>query len=158
MAQIEPRLVQCDLDAPLSPEVTPCCPFCGYVLGTASPRQELNDLFARARRALEMKLGALSQSAIARLILQHDRSHRLEGFLKITQAAQTDALIRVLDDQLAHYLAKLLDENLTADGADSDIGPHRATAQPLGAQRIRPAKTGGRAGRTVKLPPDNTSR
>ena len=62
------------------------------------------------RRALEFKLAALSQSMIARLIRNHDQEHRLEGFLKITQAAQTDALVRVLDEKLARYLAQVLDE------------------------------------------------
>ncbi len=62
------------------------------------------------RRALEVKLAALSQSMIARLIRNHDKEHRLEGFLKITQAAQTDALVRVLDDKLARYLAQVLEE------------------------------------------------
>ncbi len=154
MAQLEGRLVRCDLDAPLSPEITPCCPRCGFVLGTVSPREELKDLFEQARRTLEVKLGALSHSAIARLIAQHDRNHRLEGFLKITQAAQTDALIRVLDDQLARYLARLLDENRNAGEAAIDSGAQRPAVQPLRAQRLRRAKLGGRGGRTVKLPPD----
>jgi hypothetical protein len=44
------------------------------------------------------------------LIRQHDRGHRLDGFLKIIQAAHTDALVRVLDDNLARYLGRLLDE------------------------------------------------
>ena len=47
---------------------------------------------------------------IARLIRSHDRENRLEGFLKITQAAQTDALVRVLDEGLAKYLARVLEE------------------------------------------------
>jgi hypothetical protein len=64
------------------------------------------------KRALSVKLGALSQSMIARLIREHDRNHRLDAFLKITQAAQTDALVRVLDEALARYLALVLDENL----------------------------------------------
>ena len=63
------------------------------------------------RRALDVKLAALSQSVIARLIRNHDKEHRLEGFLKITQAAQTDALVRVLDDKLARYLAQVLEED-----------------------------------------------
>jgi len=48
--------------------------------------------------------------ALARLIRAHDKEHRLEGFLKITQAAQTDALVRVLDDKLARYLAQVLED------------------------------------------------
>ena len=55
----------------------------------------------------------------------HDRGHRLDGFFKITQAAHTDALVRVLDDNLARYLGRLLDD--VQDGAEEDgagvIGP-----------------------------------
>lgn len=135
------RVVRCQLGAPLSPEITPRCPQCNYVIGTPSPREELNDLLARVRRALEAKLAVLSQSAIARLIRQHDHSHRLEGFLKITQAAQTDALIRVLDDKLARYLARLLDESLT-DGRGQ---PTAAVLRPM-----RPTQHAKRA--AAKLP------
>ena len=51
------------------------------------------------------------KTLIDRFIRNHDREHRLEGFLKITQAAQTDALVRVLDEKLARYLAQVLEEN-----------------------------------------------
>ena len=64
------------------------------------------------RRALSVKLAVLSQSVIAALIREHDTGHRLEGVLKIIQASQTDALVRVLDERLARYLAQLLDDNL----------------------------------------------
>jgi hypothetical protein len=47
---------------------------------------------------------------LSRGIQAHDREHRLEGLLKIIQAAQTDALVRVFDDKLARYLGRLLDE------------------------------------------------
>jgi hypothetical protein len=107
-------VVRCELSGPLQPEVAPLCPSCGYVLGTQSPRAELSDLLDQLKLALSIKLTALSQSAIARIIREHDQEHRLEGFLKITQAAQTDALTRVLDERLARYLAQLLDENLGA--------------------------------------------
>ncbi|MFZ0659094.1 MAG: hypothetical protein WA854_08840, partial [Candidatus Binataceae bacterium] len=114
---LQRRVIRCDRDAPPHLEVTPRCAACGYLLGTSSPRAELEDLVERLDRALHVKLAALSQSAIARLIREHDRTHRLDGLLKIIQAAQTDALARVLDDKLARYLARLLDENLGA-GAD----------------------------------------
>jgi len=56
------------------------------------------------RRALDLQTGGLSQSMIARLIRNHDKEHRLEGFLKITQArGRPTALVRVLDDKLARY-------------------------------------------------------
>jgi len=137
---LERRLSPCDLAGALAPEVIPVCARCGFRLGTTSPRDELLDLFDRARRALELKLAALSQHAIARLIRQHDLNHRLEGFLKIIQAAQTDALVRVLDDRLAGYLGRLLDENLAADidGASTVAG------HPIAQHRRAPAARGSK--------------
>jgi hypothetical protein len=126
MSALEHRLMPCDFDGNLAPEITPCCPRCGYTLGMLSSRDELNDLGERAHRALLTKLTALAQSAIARLIRNSDDNHRLDGFLKIVQAAQTDALINVLDDDLAQYLAKLLNENIAINdvrpGANADVG------------------------------------
>ncbi len=127
------RVVRCELEGPLRPEVTARCPNCDYVLGTSPPRAELTDLMERTRRALSLKLAALSQSAVARIIREHDQSHRLEGFLKIIQAAQTDALVRVLDEKLARYLARLLDENLGSAGIRA-----RGVVQPLDEARLRP--------------------
>lgn len=121
------RVNRCDRDAPQHLEVTPRCAGCGYLLGTLSLRAELEDLVERLDRALHAKLAALSQSAIARLIREHDRAHRLDGLLKIIQAAQTDALARVLDDKLARYLARLLDENLDPSGEVRAEGPSPAT-------------------------------
>ncbi len=134
------RVVRCDFDGTLAPELTPRCPGCGLVLGSGAPRTELADLLDRARRSLDIKLAALSQSAIARIIREHDHSHRLESFLKITQAAQTDALMRVLDDKLARYLARLLDENLGSVGARL-----RGVVQPLDEARFKapPSKAAG---------------
>ncbi len=115
MAELAARVVRCELKDAIAPETTPRCSSCGFQLGAASPQAELEEAMEGIRRALEIKLAALSQSMIARLIRIHDREHRLEGFLKITQAAQTDALVRVLDEKLARYLAQVLDENETAD-------------------------------------------
>jgi hypothetical protein len=126
------------LEGPLAPEIMPCCPHCAYVIGTASPRVALGELLARVRRALETKLAILSQSAIARLIQDHDHNHRLEGFLKITQAAQTDALVGVLDEKLAGYLRRLLDENLALDSTAvvaRVVHPLRAARGSLRGQR-----------------------
>jgi hypothetical protein len=156
LAPLDRRLAPCDFAGALAPEVTPCCARCGFRLGTISPRDELNDLFDRARRALAVKLTALSQRAIARLIRQHDLNHRLEGFLKIIQAAHTDALISVLDDQLAGYLGRLLDENRAADSAGSSMTPGHAMARNLRAPALRRAKIerNGRNPRGDKAPPD----
>jgi hypothetical protein len=104
------RVARCAPDSPVTLDLVPRCPRCGFVMATAPPAAELGEVFEEVRRALRAKLAALSHDAIARLIRQHDRGHRLDGFLKITQAAHTDALVRVLDDNLARYLGRLLDE------------------------------------------------
>jgi hypothetical protein len=110
VADASARVVRCELRDAIAPEAMPRCSSCGFQLGASSPRAELEDAMEGIRRALEIKLAALSQNMIARLIRNHDREHRLEGFLKITQAAQTDALVRVLDEKLARYLARVLEE------------------------------------------------
>jgi hypothetical protein len=111
VADVSARVVRCELRDEIAPETIPRCSSCGFQLGASSPQAELEDVMEGIRRALEVKLAALSQSMIARLIRIHDKEHRLEGFLKITQAAQTDALVRVLDDKLARYLALVLDDD-----------------------------------------------
>ena len=111
VADASARVVRCELNDAIAPETMPRCSSCGFQLGASSPQAELEDAMEGIRRALEIKLAALSQNMIARLIRNHDREHRLEGFLKITQAAQTDALVRVLDEKLARYLAQVLEED-----------------------------------------------
>ena len=113
------RIVRCEPGHPPTPETIPRCASCGFQLGVGSPRAELDDVMELLKRALATKLAVLSQSMIARLIRNHDREHRLEGFLRITQASQTDALVRVLDENLARYLAQVLDENLSSREARS---------------------------------------
>jgi hypothetical protein len=110
VATLAHRVVRCELGDAIAPETTPRCTSCGFQLGASSPQAELEQAMEHIRRALELKLAALSHSMIARLIRNHDKEHRLEGFLKITQAAQTDSLVRVLDDKLARYLAQVLNE------------------------------------------------
>lgn len=112
VAALSASVKPCELDGSVAPETTPRCLSCGFVLGAVAPAAELDAVMERLRRGLAIKLAALSQSMIARLISEHDRDNRLEGFLKITQAAQTDALVRVLDEKLARYLAQVLDDNL----------------------------------------------
>jgi hypothetical protein len=112
VAALAASVVRCELEGSVAPETTPRCLSCGYILGAVAPAAELDAVMERIRRGLAIKLAALSQSVIARLIREHDRDNRLEGFLKITQATQTDALVRVLDEKLARYLAQVLDDNL----------------------------------------------
>jgi hypothetical protein len=112
VAALAANVIRCELEGSVAPETTPRCLSCGFMLGAVAPSAELDAVMERLRRGLAIKLAALSQSMIARLIREHDRDNRLEGFLKITQAAQTDALVRVLDEKLARYLAQVLDDNL----------------------------------------------
>ena len=112
LAALAASVIRCELEGSVAPETTPRCLSCGFILGAVPPAAELDAVMQRLRRGLAIKLAALSQSMIARLIREHDHDNRLEGFLKITQAAQTDALVRVLDEKLARYLAQVLDDNL----------------------------------------------
>ena len=154
-AALEQRIVRCDLEGPLSPEITPRCPRCGFVIGTLSLRAELEDLLARAKRDLQAKLAILSQSAISRLIEHHGHNHRLEGLLKIIQAAQTEALIRVLDDKLTRYLTRLLDENIAA-AQDAKVSG-RAVVQTFRRTRLK-RQDRLRGERVLKAPADNNER
>ena len=130
LKEIESRIRPCDFDGPLTPEVSPRCPRCAFVLGAPSPAGELKSLFERIRDSLKQRLLALSQSMICRLIRVHDRAHRLQGFLDIIQAAQTEALVNVLDDDLAAYLARLAEE------IPSDADTAEETGKPISAQGV----------------------
>jgi len=139
------RITRCAADAPMTLDLVPRCPRCGFVLGAALPASELSEVFEEMRRALKTKLSALSHDAIARLIRQHDRGHRLDGFLKIIQAAHTDALVRVLDDNLARYLGRLLDE--ARDEAPRPI-------EPFARSRRAALRSGKRGERAIKPRPE----
>ena len=95
----------------MTTEINPRCGQCDFVIGAEAPEAAIDEICTLVRHAVEARLAALSQSAIARLIEQHDHEGRLDGFLKITQAAQTRALARLIDDKLADYLNDLLNEN-----------------------------------------------
>jgi hypothetical protein len=118
----------------LSPDIAPRCPDCGFMVGTPSPRVAIEELRAQAQRGLEAKLAQLSQRTVARLIRQHDKGRRLDGFLKMTQATQTDASVRVLDDTLALYLGRLLEE--TSEDS-SDMGRDRFCLDPSSRRSSR---------------------
>lgn len=149
LAALGDRVVKCDLEGPLAPDVTARCPRCGFVLGMPLPRSDLEETFAAITRALRVKLAALSRSVIVRLIREHDRANRLEGFLKIIQAAQTEALVRVLDDNLAGYLAALLEEN-RMPGRGEAAWP--AAAKPQLTPPLRAARRSQRSRDPAKPP------
>jgi hypothetical protein len=134
MADLAVRVTPCSFDGPLAPADFARCR-CGFVLGTVLPESQLIDLFDRIKSALRVKLASLSRGAIARLMQEHDRVGRLEGFLKIIQAAQTEALVQVLDDDLASYLSDLLDEE--------SVVPARAVTDAQIERKVgRRSKTG----------------
>ena len=139
MEVISSGIRDCDADDEMALEVRPRCLQCDFSIGAHSPRIELQELFEQTQRALNAKLARLSHSAITRLIEEHDANGRLEGFLKITQAAQTEALIRVLDDKLATYLDELLNENRMAGAVNGSAGiaPQVLTASGS-VRRTRP--------------------
>ncbi|HUO06395.1 MAG TPA: hypothetical protein VMU16_14445 [Candidatus Binataceae bacterium] len=142
------RIVRCNQAGPLAPEIAPRCFSCGYILGAAAPREELSDIMDQLRRALSVKLAALSHSVIARIIRQHDRGHRLEGLLKIIQASNTDALVRVMDEKLARYLALLLDENLGAEAGGAPPLGLIEGSRPAGRTKAATQKIGHAGRRT----------
>ena len=72
VAELSARVVRCELGDAIAPETTPRCSSCGFQLGASSPQAELEEAMEEIRRALEIKLAALSQSMIARLIRIHD--------------------------------------------------------------------------------------
>jgi hypothetical protein len=136
------RIRECDADAPMVLELRPRCPQCDFVIGAISPKAEAQELLEQTRRGLNAKLSRLSQSTIARLIEENDHNGKLEGFLKITQAAQTDALVRVMDDKLAAYLSELLNEKFAGTAVDGSAPQGAATgaAQRARTQRLGVAK------------------
>jgi hypothetical protein len=105
-------VVRCDLPGSVAPQSTPRCSNCGFTLGAVAPDAELDDVMERVRRGLAVKLAALSQTMIARLIREYDHDNRLEGFLRIMQAVQTDAMVWVLDEKLSRFLTHVLDDDL----------------------------------------------
>ncbi len=147
MAEMGKRIVQCDFEGPLAPEVSPRCPRCGFTLGAAAPKEELAELFKRIKDALDQKLAALSKSTIARLIREHDHAHRLEGLLKMTQAANLEVLVRVLDDDLAGYLGRLIDENLASAG-EAVSGSGEAQSERAVIRRISERRAKSRGSKT----------
>jgi hypothetical protein len=144
------RIRDCDPAVPMVLEVRPRCPQCDFVIGAISPKVGLRELLEQTRRGLNVKLSRLSQRTIARLIEENDHNGKLEGFLKITQAAQTDALVRVLDDNLAAYLTELLNEKFAGTVVNGSAPEVAATGS---AHRARPQRLG-----VAKNPPGSSSR
>jgi len=88
------------------------------------------------------------------LIRQHDTGQRLEGFLKVIQASQTDALFRILDDNLARYLGQLLAENVSGL---TDAATQSHTVVQNFEPRFKQERT-RRPARALKIPPAGGNR
>jgi hypothetical protein len=125
------QLVRCESTDALAAEIDPRCNSCGFAIGSASPRAALIENSTQIRDALSQKLAKLSQKAIARLIREHDTEHRLEGFLKITQAAQADALTNLIDDELVAYLSEMLKHWTLERSVSSEKKLHAGTAEKV---------------------------
>jgi hypothetical protein len=148
VAQLQTRVNRCDVAESIDVEVSPRCAQCGYTLGEVSPAREIEEMRANLQRAISAKLTILAQSAISRIIREHDQGGRLDGFLKIVQAAQVDALVRVLTQDLASYLARLLDENLGSAGRARGVVQGLDEARFKAAPKLRAAKNGNSAKQT----------
>ena len=110
LADVSARVVRCELRDAIVPETIPRCSSCGFQSGASSPQAELEDLMEAIRRALELKLAALSQSMIARLIRNHDK-RASTGRISENHASRADRRARASPRrELARYLAKVLEE------------------------------------------------
>lgn len=85
------------------------CPACGIALGEEPPWQEAEEVQHLLEKALNQQLHRLSSKAVRRVLLQSGEA-RLQEFLQVVQASQTQSLAHVLDDELLGFLRRFLIE------------------------------------------------
>jgi hypothetical protein len=85
------------------------CPACGIALGQEPPWQEAEEVQHLLEKALNQQLQRLSSKAVRRVLLQSGEA-RLQEFLQVVQASQTQSLAHVLDDELLGFLRRFLVE------------------------------------------------
>jgi hypothetical protein len=85
------------------------CPACGIALGEEPPWQEAEEVQHLLEKALNQQLHRLSSKAVRRVLLQSGEA-RLQEFLQVVQASQTQSLAHVLDDELLGFLRRFLVE------------------------------------------------
>jgi hypothetical protein len=85
------------------------CPACGIALGEEPPWQEAEEVQHLLEKAVSQQLQRLSSKAVRRVLLQSGEA-RLQEFLQVVQASQTQSLGQILDDELLGFLRRFLVE------------------------------------------------
>jgi hypothetical protein len=85
------------------------CPACGVALGQEPPWQEAEEVQRLLGKALGQQLHRLSSKAVRSVLLQSGEA-RIQEFLQIVQASQTQSLANILDDELLGFLRRFLVE------------------------------------------------
>jgi hypothetical protein len=85
------------------------CPACGIALGQEPPWQEAEEVQHLLDKALGQQLQRLSSKAVRRVLVQSGEA-RIQEFLQVVQASQTQSLAQVLDDELLGFLRRFLVE------------------------------------------------
>jgi hypothetical protein len=85
------------------------CPACGIALGEEPPWQEAEEVQHLLEKALSQQLQRLSSKAVRRVLVQSGEA-RIQEFLQVVQASQTQSLAHVLDDELLGFLRRFLVE------------------------------------------------
>ena len=85
------------------------CPACGIALGEEPPWQEAEEVQHLLEKALNQQLHRLSSKAVRRVLVQSGEA-RVQEFLQVIQASQTQSLAHVLDDELLGFLRRFLVE------------------------------------------------
>jgi hypothetical protein len=85
------------------------CPACGIALGEEPPWQEAEEVQHLLEKALSQQLRRLSSKAVRRVLLQSGEA-RMQEFLQVVQASQTQSLAQILDDELLGFLRRFLVE------------------------------------------------
>jgi hypothetical protein len=90
------------------------CPACGVALGQEAPWQEAEEVQHLLEKALSQQLHRLSSKAVRRVLVQSGEA-RIQEFLQVVQASQTQSLAHVLDDELLGFLRRFLVEARLAE-------------------------------------------
>lgn len=90
------------------------CPACGVALGEEPPWREADEVQHLLAKALSQQLHRLSSKAVRRVLAQSGEA-RIQEFLQITQASQTQSLANILDDELLGFLRRFLVEARLAE-------------------------------------------
>jgi hypothetical protein len=85
------------------------CPACGIALGEEPPWQEAEEVQHLLEKALSQQLRRLSSKAVRRVLLQSGEA-RMQEFIQVVQASQTQSLAQILDDELLGFLRRFLVE------------------------------------------------